>query len=153
MYTMQHFPSPWLPYLVLHFYKMTIDSNFLSSWICLVSNDCDFVFTLNVGTFTLVCLFVFCFLWWMSLLFIILIFFVVCFPLFIFRSVACAQCWLCLWIVHSWFPLQFSLTVVVALPVVNASALTWFIRDMCYCNLHFLNNTIIIKTKVLLPQV
>ena len=35
-------------------------------------------------------------------------------------------------------------------PVV--SALTWFIRYVYYWNLQFLNNVIIIKTKVLLPQ-
>ena len=38
-------------------------------------------------------------------------------------------------------------------PVVRTLALTWFIRYICYCNLQFLNNVIINKTKVLLPQV
>jgi hypothetical protein len=38
-------------------------------------------------------------------------------------------------------------------PVANASALTWFIRYIYYWNLQFLNNVIINKTKVLLPQV
>jgi hypothetical protein len=37
-------------------------------------------------------------------------------------------------------------------PVVSASALTWFIRYIYYWNLQFLNNVIINKTKVLLPQ-
>ena len=37
-------------------------------------------------------------------------------------------------------------------PVVSASALTWFIRYMYDWNLQFLNNVIINKTKVLLPQ-
>jgi hypothetical protein len=37
-------------------------------------------------------------------------------------------------------------------PVVGASALTWFIRYIYYWNLQFLNNLIINKTKVLLPQ-
>ena len=37
-------------------------------------------------------------------------------------------------------------------PVVNASALTWFIRYIYCWNLQFLNNVIINKTKVLLPQ-
>jgi hypothetical protein len=37
-------------------------------------------------------------------------------------------------------------------PVVRTLALTWFIRYICYCNLQFLNNVIINKTKVLLPQ-
>ena len=37
-------------------------------------------------------------------------------------------------------------------PVVNASALTWFSRYIYYWNLQFLNNVIINKTKVLLPQ-
>ena len=37
--------------------------------------------------------------------------------------------------------------------VVRTLALTWFIRYICYCNLQFLNNVIINKTKVLLPQV
>jgi uncharacterized membrane protein YwzB len=36
-------------------------------------------------------------------------------------------------------------------PVVSVSALTWFII-ICYWNLQFLNNEIIIKTKVLLQQ-
>jgi hypothetical protein len=30
--------------------------------------------------------------------------------------------------------------------------MTWVIRYICYCNLQFLNNVIIIKTKVPLPQ-
>ena len=30
----------------------------------------------------------------------------------IWLSVVCAQCYLCLWIVHSWLPLQFSLTFI-----------------------------------------
>ena len=38
-------------------------------------------------------------------------------------------------------------------PVVSVSALTWFIRYIYYWNLEFLSNVIIIKTKVLLPQV
>jgi hypothetical protein len=37
-------------------------------------------------------------------------------------------------------------------PVVSASALTWFIRYIYYWNFQFLNNVIINKTKVLLPQ-
>jgi hypothetical protein len=37
-------------------------------------------------------------------------------------------------------------------PVVSASALTWYIKYICYWNLDFLNNVIIIKTKVLLPH-
>ena len=37
-------------------------------------------------------------------------------------------------------------------PVVNASALTWFIRYILYKNLQFRNHVIFIKTKVLLPQ-
>jgi hypothetical protein len=37
-------------------------------------------------------------------------------------------------------------------PVVSASALTWFIIYIYYWNLQFLNNVIINKTKVLLPQ-
>jgi hypothetical protein len=37
-------------------------------------------------------------------------------------------------------------------PVVSASALTWFIRYMYYWKLQYLNNVIINKTKVLLPQ-
>ena len=37
-------------------------------------------------------------------------------------------------------------------PVVSASALPRFIRYIYYWNLHFLNNVIINKTKVLLPQ-
>ena len=37
-------------------------------------------------------------------------------------------------------------------PVVSASVLTWFIRYIYYSNLQFLNNIIINKTKVLLPQ-
>ena len=37
-------------------------------------------------------------------------------------------------------------------PVVRTLALTWFIRYICYCNLQFLNNVIIIKTNVILPQ-
>ena len=37
-------------------------------------------------------------------------------------------------------------------PVVSASALTWFIRYIYYWILQFLNNVIIIKTKVLHPQ-
>jgi hypothetical protein len=37
-------------------------------------------------------------------------------------------------------------------PVVSASALTWFIRYIYYWKLQFLNNVIINKTKVLLPQ-
>jgi hypothetical protein len=37
-------------------------------------------------------------------------------------------------------------------PVVSAKALTWFIRYIYYWNLQFLNNVIINKTKVLLPQ-
>jgi len=36
--------------------------------------------------------------------------------------------------------------------VVIASALIWFIRYMYYWNLQFLNNVIINKTEVLLPQ-
>ena len=36
--------------------------------------------------------------------------------------------------------------------VVSASTLTWFIRYIYYWNLQFLNNIIIKKTKVLLPQ-
>ena len=36
--------------------------------------------------------------------------------------------------------------------VVSVSALTWFIRNIYYWNIQFLNNVIIIKTKVLLPQ-
>jgi hypothetical protein len=38
-------------------------------------------------------------------------------------------------------------------PVVSASGLTWFIRYIYFWNLQFLNNVIINKTKVLLPQV
>ena len=37
--------------------------------------------------------------------------------------------------------------------VVGASALTWFIRYIYYWNLQFLNNVIINKTEVLLPQI
>ena len=37
--------------------------------------------------------------------------------------------------------------------VVRASAMTWFIRYIYYWNLQFLNNVIIYKAKVLLPQV
>ena len=37
-------------------------------------------------------------------------------------------------------------------PVVSASALTWYIRYIYYWKLQFLNNVIINKTKVLLPQ-
>jgi hypothetical protein len=37
-------------------------------------------------------------------------------------------------------------------PVVNSSALTWLIRYIYYWNLQFLNNVIIIKTKVYLPR-
>jgi hypothetical protein len=37
-------------------------------------------------------------------------------------------------------------------PVVRVSALTWFIRYIYYWNLQFLNNVIIINTKVLLPH-
>jgi hypothetical protein len=37
-------------------------------------------------------------------------------------------------------------------PVITVSALTWFIRYIYYWNLQLLNNVIIIKTKVLLPQ-
>ena len=37
-------------------------------------------------------------------------------------------------------------------PVVNVSRLTLFMRYPYYINLQFLNNTIIIKTKVLLSQ-
>ena len=41
----------------------------------------------------------------------------------------------------------------IILPVVSASALTWFIRYILYCNLQFRNHAMfIIKTKVLLPQ-
>jgi hypothetical protein len=36
--------------------------------------------------------------------------------------------------------------------VVSDSALTWFIRYIYYWNLQFLNNVIINKTKVPLPQ-
>jgi hypothetical protein len=36
--------------------------------------------------------------------------------------------------------------------VLDASALTWFIRYIYYWNLQFLNNVIIHKTKALLPQ-
>jgi hypothetical protein len=35
-------------------------------------------------------------------------------------------------------------------PVVNVSALTWFIRYICYWNLQFLNNVISDKTMVFL---
>jgi len=38
-------------------------------------------------------------------------------------------------------------------PIVSASALTWLIRYILYRNLQFLNHVIIIKTKVLLPEV
>jgi hypothetical protein len=38
------------------------------------------------------------------------------------------------------------------LPEVSASALTWFVRYIYYGNLQFLNNVIINKTEVLLPQ-
>ena len=38
-------------------------------------------------------------------------------------------------------------------PVVSVSALIWFIRYICYRNLQLLNNVIITKAKVLLPQV
>jgi hypothetical protein len=37
-------------------------------------------------------------------------------------------------------------------PVVSVSALTWVIRYIYYWNLQFLNNVIINKTKILLPQ-
>ena len=37
-------------------------------------------------------------------------------------------------------------------PEVSASALTWFVRYIYYGNLQFLNNVIINKTEVLLPQ-
>ena len=37
-------------------------------------------------------------------------------------------------------------------PVASGSALTWFIRYILYYNLQLLNDLIIIKTKVLLPQ-
>jgi hypothetical protein len=37
-------------------------------------------------------------------------------------------------------------------PVVSVSALTLFIRYIYYRNLKFLNNVVMIKTKVLLPQ-
>jgi len=37
-------------------------------------------------------------------------------------------------------------------PVVSVLTLTWFIRNVCYLNLQFLNNVITIKSKVLLPQ-
>jgi hypothetical protein len=37
-------------------------------------------------------------------------------------------------------------------PVGNDSTLPWFIRYIYYWNLQFLNNVIINKTKVLLPQ-
>jgi len=40
----------------------------------------------------------------------------------------------------------------IILPVVNISVLTWLIRYIYNCNLQFLNNTIIIKATVLLPQ-
>jgi hypothetical protein len=36
--------------------------------------------------------------------------------------------------------------------LVNVSALLWFIRYICYWNLQFLNNVIIIYTKVFLPH-
>jgi len=36
--------------------------------------------------------------------------------------------------------------------MVSASALTWFIRYISYWNLQFLNNVVINKTKVPLPQ-
>ena len=38
-------------------------------------------------------------------------------------------------------------------PVVSASGLTWFITYMYYWNLELLNNIVINKTMVLLPQV
>jgi hypothetical protein len=41
---------------------------------------------------------------------------------------------------------------IIICPVVSVSALTWFIRYMYHWNLQFLNNVIIIKTKVLLPR-
>ena len=37
-------------------------------------------------------------------------------------------------------------------PMVSVSALTWFIRYISYSNLQFLNNVVINKTKVPLPQ-
>ena len=37
-------------------------------------------------------------------------------------------------------------------PVVSASALTWFIRYIYFWKLQFLNNVIIYKSKVILPQ-
>jgi len=37
-------------------------------------------------------------------------------------------------------------------PIVSVSTLTWFIRYIYYWNLQFLNNVIIIKTKVRWPQ-
>jgi len=36
--------------------------------------------------------------------------------------------------------------------IVSFSALTWFIRYIYYRNLQFLNNVIINKAKVLIPQ-
>jgi hypothetical protein len=46
-----------------------------------------------------------------------------------------------------------SVTEGIIRPVVSASELTWFIIYIYYWNLQFLNNVIINKTKVLLPQV
>ena len=40
----------------------------------------------------------------------------------------------------------------IILLVVSASALTWFIRYIHYCNLQFRNHAIFIQTKVLLHQ-
>ena len=37
-------------------------------------------------------------------------------------------------------------------PLVTASTLIWFMRYIHYCNLHLLNNAIIVQTKVLLPR-
>ena len=37
-------------------------------------------------------------------------------------------------------------------PVVSVPTLAWFIRYICYSNLQFLNNVIIITTKDLLPR-
>jgi hypothetical protein len=71
------------------------------------------------------------------------------------RNASCALNWISTFYCYHWVDTSPGGLLVpegIIRPVVSVSALTWFIRYIYYWNLQFLNNVIIDKTKVLLPQ-